>query len=369
MQTVCEENKCVGCMACLEICPKAAIKIKDSLKFFNAVIDDDLCINCNACHKICQNNNAPSLKKSVKWYEGWSVDKREHSSSGGAAAEIISAFTEQGGIVCSCAFKNGKFGFFLAPDEVEPSAYIGSKYVKSNPTGIYKKIKGLLISGRKVLFLGLPCQVAAVKEFVGRKYQDNLYTIDLICHGTPSPKLLEMFLNEYGLSLPELSEVSFRSKSKFGLRPIVRQLEPSRVMDTYTYAFLNGLDYTENCYHCRYACEERISDITIGDSWGSELPEDEKQKGISLILCQTDKGEQLVNGANFELLPVDYQKAVECNHQLKHPSVPPKEKEKFFALLAAGKSFRKSVAICYPKYYMKQEIKKILIRLKLIGEI
>lgn len=365
MKTVCKENMCVGCMACLEACNKSAITIKDTLKEDNALIDENLCVNCGTCYNICQNNKELKFLKSLRWFQGWSKDRREYSSSGGAAAEIISTFINQGGIVCSCAFKNGKFGFHFAPNEVSAGEYIGSKYVKSNPEGVYKKIKNLLKDNGKVLFLGLPCQVEAVKNFVGNKYMKNLYTVDLICHGSPSPKLLEMFLADYGLSLNELSAITFRNKTKFRLLPNVKELEPSKVSDTYTFAFLRGLDYTENCYHCRYARQERVSDITIGDSWGNDLL-DEGQKGISLILCQTSKGEKLIQSTNMQLLMVDYDKAVESNHQPKHPSIMPKERERFFDMIDKEKKFKYAVAVCYKKFYMKQNLKKVLIKLGII---
>lgn len=367
MKTVCKENNCVGCMACIDVCPKAAISIVDSLEAYNAVINSELCIHCDACHRICQNNNEPVFSDSISWYEGWSTMNRERSSSGGAAAEIVSAFIKRGGVVCSCAFQEGRFGFFFAPNELPAEKFIGSKYVKSNPEGIYKRIKDLLKNGINVLFLGLPCQVEAVKEFVGEKYQDNLYTVDLICHGSPSPKLLDMFLQDYGLTLNEIENITFRNKSTFKLKSSVKEIEPTGVRDAYTFAFLNCLDYTENCYNCRYARKERVSDITLGDSWGSVLPKDEQKKGISLILCQTRKGEQLVQSAKITLLPVDYEKALESNHQLRHPSVAPECKDKFFERISSGKRFKSAVAAYYPKFYVKQSVKKVLIKCGIFG--
>lgn len=363
MKTVCKGNTCVGCMACLEACNKSAITIKDALRSYNAIIDERLCVNCGACYKVCQNNREVALKKTIQWKQGWSENQRNGSSSGGAAASLISAFIQQGGVVCSCAFKNGRFGFFFAPDEIEQEEYKGSKYVKSNPEGIYKKIANALSNEEKVLFIGLPCQVAAVKGFVDQRLQKKLFTVDLICHGTPSPKLLEMFLKDYDLALADLREISFRKKASFRLRPGAIELERPEITDTYTCAFLNALDYTENCYHCRYARQERVSDITIGDSWGSALSGEEQQKGISLILCQTEKGEALANSADLRLLEVDYASAVEANHQLRHPSVVPAQRENFFDMIAEGKGFGKAVRKCYPKFWLRQSVKRALLRI------
>ena len=169
--------------------------------------------------------------------------------------------------------------------------------VKSNPVGIYDKIVEKLKNGNKVLFIGLPCQVAAAKNYtatLSSNKRENLYTIDLICHGSPSPKILNLALHEKGVDIKQLKEIRFRNKTNFGISTQNKDKEyktitPAGVQDMYTYAFLTSLDYTENCYSCRYAALGRVSDVTIGDSWGSDRPDSEQGKGISLMLCQTNK--------------------------------------------------------------------------------
>ena len=368
MKTVCKENMCTGCMACVDVCPKSAIKMSDSLNAYNAIIDTDKCIECDSCFRVCQNNNNLSFNKSIAWFQGWAKDEkiRGASSSGGIATELIKTFLLNYGTVCSCVFKNGVFGFEFAENISEYDKFKGSKYVKSNPEGIYRKVKQKLSLHENVLFVGLPCQVAAVKLFVGEKLQEHLYTVDLICHGSPSPKLLEKFLEEYNFSLNNINEINFRKKNKFHLYKEFVGVEPERVNDTYTHAFLNCLDYTENCYSCKYARSERISDITIGDSWGSELSEDEQNKGISLILCQTEKGNSLIKQADLTLIDVDLEKAISNNTQLRHPSSVPDSRELFFNTYKKSNNFGKSVKKCYPKVFFKQDIKKILIKCKII---
>lgn len=172
MNTVCEENKCTGCMACMEMCPKKAIKIEDTLDSYNAVISDELCIKCNACLQVCQNVNAnTTFRQTITWYQGWSrnANDRKESSSGGAAYELAKAFIKRGGTVFSCTFFNGEFVFDEASKLSELRKFSGSKYVKSNPNGIYKNIRGKLKSGENILFIGLPCQVAALKKCYRRK--------------------------------------------------------------------------------------------------------------------------------------------------------------------------------------------------------
>ena len=328
---VCEENLCTGCRACMDKCAKNAISIKDNLDFFNAVIDENKCVDCGACHKVCPNNSPVELKEQLSWHQGWadSSEERKKSSSGGFATVLSKSFIQNGGIVCSCAFAEGDFIFKAVETEEEAECFRGSKYVKSNPEGIYKKVKVFLQSQKRVLFIGLPCQVAAIKNFVGEQNQKNLYTVDLICHGTPSVKILEKYLAQYNIKLGEVKNISFRTKNSFMLKKNEKPIIDSRIQDTYTMTFLSSLNYTENCYSCKYATDRRVGDITIGDSWGSELTE-EIEKGISLVMCQTEKGEELLQLMPFHFEKVNVDEALKNNHQLRHPAVEPDKRKQFF---------------------------------------
>ena len=369
MNTVCQLNSCTGCMSCVDICPTNAIKIKDCLDAYNAEIDETKCINCNLCHNICQNNNEIKLAKPVKWYQGWAEDEniRNGGSSGGVASALMLAFVESGGYICSCTFKDGQFVFGVTNNKDDISKFKGSKYVKSNPHGAYNQVKELLKHGEKVLFIGLPCQVAAVKLFVGDKLQSNLYTADLICHGTPSPQLLQIFLKQHGYELKDLKDIKFRVKSKFQLREGYKGIITTGVTDSYLLSFLNGLCYTENCYNCNYAQFNRVSDITLGDSWGSQLSEDERKKGISLILCQTQKGVDLVEMGGIKLLNVDIKNAVAHNKQLNAPMPRTEKCSEFFSTIKSGKKYNKIIFKLCPKQSFKQLAKKILIKVNLWG--
>lgn len=370
MSTVCKLNECAGCRACIDICPKKAIKIDDEHYAYNAHIDEYKCIQCNLCHKVCPNNACLDFfKPPIEWSQGWSSSDsiRKQGSSGGLASELSKAVIKIGGSVCSCTFQNGEFVFSIEDDNTGIEKFAGSKYIKSNPSGIYKKISEQLKAGKTVLFIGLPCQVAAVKRVVSAKLQDKLYTVDLICHGTPSPHFLDVFLKQYGISTCNLRDIRFRVKDRFQVTEKYKGIVTTGVRDKYTIAFLNGLFYTENCYSCRYARKERVSDITLGDSWGSDLPSLETGKGVSLILCQSEKGKELLSSAQIITKPVDIDNAIAHNHQLKNPSQRPKNREVFFKMIDSGKNFNSAVFKCYPKECIKQEIKKCLIPLHLVG--
>lgn len=365
MNTVCKMNECAGCMACVDICPRQAISVVDSMEYMNAIIDSSLCINCNACHKICQNNNPPILKEPKKWLQGWGNEQtRCTSSSGGFGQEVMRAVLRSGGSVAACKLESGEFKFELFDDESRITEFIGSKYVKSNPVGIYKEIKNRLKTGKKVLFIGLPCQVASLRNYVNDAA--NLYTVDLICHGSPSVKLLQKAVNEYGYDFSEMRAIYFRSSDKFAIETQPVGIVPKGVQDRYTMAFLRGLCYTENCYTCRYAQIARAGDLTIGDSWGTEMTS-ELPKGISLILCQTKKGQELLDLMDFNFFNVEKEESVNQNKQLQHPSNVPKERKRFFEEMHKGKKFNSAVMRAYPNDCIKQNIKSALITMNLWG--
>lgn len=367
MRTVCKTNKCVGCHACEELCPKNAIRIEDHAEYMNAVIDEASCIDCKICDRVCQ-VNYPLVKKSqVAWFQGWSKNDevRKKSSSGGLAAELSRTVVNEGGVVCSCKFENGEFGFKFAKNIEELKGFAGSKYVKSNPAGVYKEIRKCLNSDKTVLFIGLPCQCAAVKKVATQSKKGQLYTVDLICHGTPSPKTLDTFMKQYGCNLKKVQSIRFRDKGKFSLEQNETHIVTPGTMDCYSIAFLNGLIYTENCYECAYADSKRITDLTIGDSWGTELPSD--GKGISLILCNTERGKELVKKADVYLTDVNIEKAIASNPQLKAPTGLPKNRKAFFSGYAKGKNFNFLVMQCCTKKWFRQFVKRQLIRAKIVG--
>ena len=364
MNTVCQENQCTGCMACIDKCPKGCISIADNLFAYNAVKDMSVCINCGQCNKICPNISKVEKKTPILWKQGWASSQiRLKSSSGGVASAIIQTFIESGGYVASCLFKKGEFVFELTNNKSVAEKFAGSKYVKSNPEGIFKKIQDKLKTD-KVLFIGLPCQVAGLKNFI--KKQDNLYTIDLICHGTPSPQLLSKFLQEKKVDINLCTNIEFRVKNQFPLRNADKQITPEG-RDDYTMCFLNAVDYTENCYSCQYATSERISDITLGDSWGTDLTDEEKN-GVSLILIQSAKGNELINAAGLTLHDVNIEKAKCANHQLKHPSIRKAERDLFLSSITKGNTFAYSTYKIYKKEVIKRNIKKILYNLHLMKQ-
>lgn len=367
VKTVCQLNQCAGCMSCVDSCPKKAITIHTDLMKYNAVINMDLCVDCNLCHTICPQNNPPKPAAPKYWYQGWANDDeiRKNSASGGFASAIAKKFIEDGGEVYGCCYEQGEFVFRCADNVEDLKKFAGSKYVKSNPRGCYREIKQKLSDDKKILFIGLPCQVAAIRNYTRDKF-DSLYTVDLICHGTPSPMLLENFLQQYGYSLKTIKDIRFRNKNRFQLKEGYKGIITNGVSDRYIIAFLNSLNYTENCYQCKYARRERVSDITVGDSWGSDLGDSEIQKGLSLALCTSNKGHALLKEANLHLKDVDLDKAIERNGQLEHSSEKPNGYDNFCHGIESGKKFNSLVTKNLRKPCFRQDVKEILIKMKII---
>lgn len=364
METVCEKDKCTGCMACVSKCPVKAIQIVDSVKAYNSIIDTDKCIKCGLCYKVCQVNNSPILNYPKQWKQGWIVDNamRMKSSSGGVAAELSRLFIAMDGVVCSCSSNEEGFIFETVDNVNDLHKFSGSKYVKSNPLKAYSEIDNELKQNKSVLFIGLPCQCAAIKNYFNNN--DRIYTVDVICHGTPSPILLDKYLvNEEQAQWKE-KHICFRDKNTFFITLDGNRVNKYRKTDYYTVLFLNSTIYTENCYQCSYAGIERVADITLGDSWGTCLPKNEQERGISLILCNTDKGTELLKKAKLQLFDVSLEDAVKNNAQLREPSKKSPARDKFFSFFSKGYSFNECFFRCYRNERIKDVLKKTIHKLK-----
>ena len=360
MRTVCDNYLCVGCEACTNICKQNAITVKDNGISLSAVIDDNKCNNCGSCHKICQNNNEFHFNIPMYWKQGWAEDEiRTKSSSGGIARSLMKSFLFNKGEVYSCSFYNGDFLYRKVQNEDDIIHFIGSKYVKSCPGNVYDHIKNDLKNNKRVLFIGLPCHVQALRLFVER-YQKNLYCVDMICHGTPSKELLQQYLAEENVDISTIEQISFRNKTNFYLSINNKKFAPKNVIDFWMHPFLEGLNYTENCYNCKFARFERIGDFTIGDAWGTELPSDERKKGISLLIMEekdkAQKGEELLKSLGGHLEDVDIENIKNKNPQLVKPSEKPKERPVFIRNYQRG--YKIAIEKSYSKLIFKQKLRQ-----------
>ncbi len=368
MRTVSPPELCTGCRACEAICHNKALVFEDKLDAVYVEINQEQCIQCGLCKNVCPIIKHVKRKAPQEWYQGWANDEsiRNTSASGGIAAALSYGFIKSGGYVCSCCFDSGKFVYKTTDNIEDIKSFSGSKYVKTNPYSIYQSVDELLRNGEKVLFIGLPCHVAAIKNFISERIQCNLYCIDLICHGTPSEKMLKEYLKQHNIVMNNIKKLCFREKTKYRIE--VDSVSQSKAIDRYSISFLNALNFTEGCYNCQFAAIERISDISLGDNWGTELIE-ELPKGISLILCMTEKGKELLKMSEVTLLEVDKEKAISTNGQLVHPSCKPTARESFFCGIKQGANYDHIVFRLLPKQCLRQFAKELAIKLKFIKDI
>lgn len=347
------KSECCGCTACQQICPMQCITMElDQEGFLYPKIDESICIQCNKCEDICPVRHSDFLKGKTDAYVGYSIneDIRKSSSSGGIFSLVAEFVIKQKGIVFGAAF-NEEFIVHHIYVESEEELYKlrGSKYVQSILENTYAEAKKFLKNDRLVLFSGTECQIAGLKKYLGKEY-NNLLTLDVLCYGVPSPKIWKLYLEDQEKKYDsKISSVQFRNKElgwkKFSVRIQFENGKEYSVPfsdDKFMNMFLSNIDLRPSCHNCQFKDFPRISDITIGDSWGIEkyMPEMDDDQGTSVILIHTDKGRKLLDEIQKcmilkkteldKILPssADSRKSVS-----KHPN-----REKYWADLQAGKS-------------------------------
>lgn len=244
---VCPPVQCTYCGACTAVCTQGAIALTDRLRGSEARIDNAKCVSCGACTRVCPVLHTPQKSEPIAIDQGWCTAEhlRLQGASGGVASAIAAAFIQTGGVICSCRFQSGECTFAFAETTEELTAFAGSKYVKSRAADLYHPLRQRLADGRSVLLIALPCQVAAAKNFIGPALGKQLYTVDLICHGTPMPAVLAQYLNSHGIDPASLADLRFRKRAA---APLIgyKALSPTG-NDGYTTAFLNTISQSDGC--------------------------------------------------------------------------------------------------------------------------
>ena len=366
---LCEKEKCTGCFACYNICPKNAIEMKeDELGYIYPNINKKNCIDCKLCEKVCPTLNESEFKAPQKCYAAKVNDdeKLKKSTSGGIATALSEEIIRNNGIVYGAAYlDNCEVNHIRVTELEELDKLKGSKYVHSYVQNTYQLVKEDLLKNNEVLFIGTPCQIDGLRKYLMKEYE-NLYLVDLICHGVPSQKFLKEEVYRCANTL-DIDRVNFRDKTfsdfTFSINKNKKDIYSQIwIKNPYFYAFMKSITYRENCYLCQYAKKERISDITIGDFWG--LKEDsnfykERKKGLSVILPITDKGLRLLNRVEKMIIVEErtIKEAIDGNDQLRTPAIKSKDRKKFISYYADNKSFFKSYKKACKNNYYKQIIK------------
>lgn len=360
-----EHNQCSGCGACAVVCPKNCITMTaDREGFRYPVIDEARCIRCGACERVCVVNEHPPVSAHTAAFAAQNMDEelRRHSSSGGVFSALAMDTLAQGGWVCAAVYDPDFQVCHELTDRPERvSAMRGAKYTQSRAEHCFPKIKSLLKQEIPVLFVGTPCQCAALRAFL-QGNDRTLLLVDMICHGVPSPKVWQRYLQErQQTDAPnrKLLSVDLRDKSSGWSRynysvalyyePDVRIIRPQG-QDIFMQGFVSNLYLRPSCASCASKGVERCSDITIGDYWGiwNQHPEFDDDRGTSVLLVHTDRGEQAWKQAEagFLVCVVDCRDAVAQNPSALNSSASHPNRMRFFEQLDRQKSVINWISAC-----------------------
>ena len=311
MIQIIDKVQCCGCNACGDICPKDAITFKTDMEgFWYPEVNKNKCIDCGLCEKVCPIINIKDLKKNdFTQPECWALQHKNleslfNSTSGSAFAALAERIYKEGGYVGGAIY-NDDFSVkqFISSDKKELEILRNSKYVQSDSQGFYRTVKEILQKGNKVLVCGLPCQMAALRAYLRKDYE-NLIIIDLVCRGINSPKILKGYI-DYLEKRFDSKIVYFKTKNKeLGWRKLTTKVvfENGKVLyDTcdqnyFTVGYLQtGVYCRPSCYSCQFKGYPRIADITIADLWGAEriVGKDlDNDLGTSLVMLNSQKGKE-----------------------------------------------------------------------------
>lgn len=326
------KSDCCGCSACYSICQHHAIVLRnDNEGFLYPQFDKEKCVNCGLCEKVCPIINYKTKSKignpSAYAAINTNHDQYMQSSSGGIFILLCKYILSTDGIVCGAIY-DGKFivRHSFATTLEECTNFQGSKYVQSDIRGIYPEIKSILKTGKNLLFSGTPCQVEGLKLYL-QKHYDNLFTVDLICHGVPSPLVFHDYLN-FIRNGQRIVNINMKSKTtekgtaikiEFSKGKSIRQTLKT---DLWNKLYFGNLIVRPSCHYCQFTNYNRTGDMTIGDSWGINkyYPDFHPKEMTSLIFLNTIKGHALFNGVQSQLDFIQIKLKESLQPQLQYPT-------------------------------------------------
>ena len=343
------QKKCTGCMACVDICPIHCIHSNIGTDgFAYSKIDQKKCISCGKCYNVCPIIHQEKHCEEQHLFAAYSKDNacRNNGSSGGLFELLANHFMDQGYRVCGAAFEKTKLKHRIAHTKLDIKPLLKSKYVQSNMEGIYNQIHELLEDDYKVFFCGTPCQVSALINSIPPNLRDNLFTADIVCHGVPSQKMFDDYIDTLKKKHKgEIIGFSFRVKDNKYKHAhgysysVLRNGKEIYVNGIYTdssyyNAFKNYVIFRESCYSCQYATINRVSDITLADFWGIEKYgfDGDTDAGVSMIVANDSRGMNVLREIKekviFKEFPVQY--GIDSNYCLTHQTQKPKCRDAVF---------------------------------------
>lgn len=318
---------CTACHACVSVCPATCITMeKDELGFLRPHVDEKACLECGLCVKTCEKVKEIPVCANRRIYAAKHTQDQivKSSSSGGVFTALSDIVLAMGGVIVGARYgQNMRVEHALARTPEERDALCGSKYTYSLcDKRIYAQVRQLLEDGVPVLFSGTPCQVAALKTFLGKSYA-HLYLADILCHGIAAPALYRDYLSHLEAKNGPIAHIDFRHAPGGNWhtpRTYVTYENGKRKSgeeeNSYYRMFVSYYCLRESCYSCNYAQFDRISDITMGDFWGIESchPEFDLPDGVSVVMTNTQKGAELFEQAKEKLITMQCVEA-DCTHE------------------------------------------------------
>ncbi len=294
---------CYGCGACYNICPTGAVRMKVNPEGFEQpLVDEEKCISCGKCRQVCPSLNCQYPNEPEPDIYAFSAEEKilYNSSSGGIFTFLADYILNAGGYVVGASYDSRFHVNHIIIHNIEELDKVRrSKYLQSSTGSTYKEVRTLLEKGESVLYSGCPCQIAGLLRFLGVGY-DNLYTVDVLCHGVPSPGLFQEHLNNSYGGIESIKDVEFRSRE--GWASLFRVKSESGDVKTlynnnsvYMQSFLQNINLRASCFECQYSRLPRQGDVTIGDLWaaGSLHLAFDYRKGVSVVLTNNRKGTSL----------------------------------------------------------------------------
>lgn len=348
MIRIVDPSVCCGCTACMAVCPHDAIFMKeDRLGFPYPEVDQERCVDCGLCEKVCDFAGRSGSHGSVSEDFRIEVTAARHSDpevlarsqSGGAFTALSDVILEDGGTVYGAAFHGtDRVCHKRAESGAERNGMRTSKYVQSEMGQVFRQVKSDLKTGRKVIFTGTPCQVAGLKSYIPDNLSSDLVLVDFVCHGVPSPAIWRDYV-KYMERRGGVVKVTFRDKKVGGWKNHVETFVygdgEKKTAETFRVLFYKNIMLRHSCAVCPYNIAERMSDITIADFWGVDevLPEMDDNVGTSMIVCNTNKGRELLNKASgalqMQTASLDHDFVSRRNPNLLRPAKIYKDRMKF----------------------------------------
>lgn len=337
-------KSCAGCGACIQKCPQRCIFfIEDKLGFRYPVIDYEKCIQCGMCRKVCPVLNKRDLQENTMFYAAYNKDAdcNAGSSSGGIFRLLAEFVVMQHGIVFGVICDDKMEIYHGWVDNVQDIAKLqGSKYVQSDTRDSFREAEHFLQKGKMVLFSGTPCQIAGLRRFLQKEY-DNLICVDLVCHGVPSAKLWKKYIEWHIEKYKKIPVgANFRDKSS-GWRDFSMKMKYSdgtvycrkQEDDPFLRLFLQDIALRESCYACAFKGVERESDITLADCWGIEklVPAWKEMEGVSLIMVHSRRGKRILEKIEKESMPLKKEDLLPYNKNIMHSVKKGKGRRKFMS--------------------------------------